>query len=264
VEDGAVFRALADPSRRFLLDRLFEHDGQTLGELCDALPGMTRFGVMKHLDALEAAGLVVTHKHGRNKHHYLNPVPLRLVLDRWLSKYAEPFVGTLVGLKHDLEATTMSTTTEAPVDAGPRHIYETYIRCTPEALWHALTDPSMTERYYFGSRVGSGWAVGDGVRYEGDGGVVLIEGTVLAVDPPRRLVHTFSATWDPATTPDPPTRVTYEITALGDTCKLTMVHDGFTSQTATFHAVAGGWPLIAAGLKTLLETGEPLVVGEGV
>lgn len=103
MEDDAVFRALADPSRRLLLDRLYEHDGQSLGQLCEALPAMTRFGVMKHLDVLEHAGLVTTHKYGRTKLHYLNPVPLRLVLDRWLSKYAEPFVETLVHLKHDLE-----------------------------------------------------------------------------------------------------------------------------------------------------------------
>jgi DNA-binding transcriptional ArsR family regulator len=99
-----VFRALADPSRRLLLDRLFEEDGQTLVALCAALPEMTRFGVMKHLGVLETAGLVTTRKVGREKRHYLNPVPIRLVHDRWISKYAEPWVRGLIDLKHDLEA----------------------------------------------------------------------------------------------------------------------------------------------------------------
>jgi DNA-binding transcriptional ArsR family regulator len=99
----AVFRALADPSRRLLLDHLFDEDGQTLGALVEGVPGMTRFGVMKHLTVLEEAGLVTTQKVGREKRHYLNPVPIRLVHDRWISKYEEPFVRGLVDLKHDLE-----------------------------------------------------------------------------------------------------------------------------------------------------------------
>jgi DNA-binding transcriptional ArsR family regulator len=101
----AVFRALADPSRRLLLDRLYEKDGQTLGALVAAVPGMTRFGVMKHLAVLEEAGLVTTRKIGREKRHYLNPIPIRLVHDRWISKYAEPWVASLVDMKNDLEGT---------------------------------------------------------------------------------------------------------------------------------------------------------------
>jgi DNA-binding transcriptional ArsR family regulator len=99
----AVFRALADPSRRLLLDRLYENDGQTLGALVSALPDMTRYGEMKHLAVLEDAGLVTTRKLGREKRHYLNPVPIRLVADRWISKYAEPWVAGLVDMKNDLE-----------------------------------------------------------------------------------------------------------------------------------------------------------------
>jgi len=91
----AVFKALADPSRRLLLDSLFVDDGQTLGELSARLPGMTRFGVMKHLRLLSAAGLVATRKVGREKLHYLNPVPIRLMHDRWIGKYAQPWVGAL-------------------------------------------------------------------------------------------------------------------------------------------------------------------------
>ena len=97
-----VFRALADPTRRSLLDELFEHDGQTLSALEGRLP-MTRFGVMKHLRVLEEAHLVTTRRRGREKHHFLNPVPIRLIYDRWVSKYAEPWAATLTGLKRQIE-----------------------------------------------------------------------------------------------------------------------------------------------------------------
>ena len=101
----AVFRALADPTRRSLLDELFKADGQTLSALESRLP-MTRFGVMKHLKVLEEAGLVVTRRRGREKLHFLNPVPIRLVYERWVSKYAEPMAATLTGLKRELEEAT--------------------------------------------------------------------------------------------------------------------------------------------------------------
>ena len=103
MDDDRVFKALADPTRRFLLDRLFVRDGRTLTELESELE-MSRFGVMKHLRILEDAGLVTTRKVGREKLHYLNHVPIRLVHDRWISKYAEPWVGALGALKRDLEA----------------------------------------------------------------------------------------------------------------------------------------------------------------
>ena len=102
----AVFRALADPTRRLLLDALFAADGQTVGELCARVPEMTRFGVMKHLRLLEEAGLVTTRRAGRTKVHHLNPVPIGLVADRWVSKYAEPFTRAMVGLRTGLERTT--------------------------------------------------------------------------------------------------------------------------------------------------------------
>jgi DNA-binding transcriptional ArsR family regulator len=103
-DDDRVFKALADPTRRFLLDRLFERDGRTLTELETELE-MTRFGVMKHLRVLEEARLVTTRKAGRNKHHYLNPVPIRLIHDRWIDKYTEHRVSALAELKTQLEDT---------------------------------------------------------------------------------------------------------------------------------------------------------------
>src|SRR5215210_7647308 len=131
----AVFRALSDPTRRSLLDELFEQDGQTLGALEGRLP-MTRFGVMKHLKVLEEAGLVVSRRRGREKLHFLNPVPIRLVHDRWVSKYAEPWVAGLSDLKTRLESTM-------------EKVYEIYIRTTPERLWEAITDPATRAKYNF-------------------------------------------------------------------------------------------------------------------
>ena len=143
----AVFRALADPSRRKLLDTLFKRDGQTLGALERRLP-MTRFGVMKHLRVLEQARLVVTKRRGREKLHFLNPVPIRLVHDRWVSKYAEPWAATLSDLKRNLEEGTMEK------------VFEIYIKTTPERLWEAITNPEMRKKYTFGMVVKSDWKPG--------------------------------------------------------------------------------------------------------
>ena len=101
-----VFKALADPTRRSILDALFERDGQTVQALCQRFPEMTRFGVMKHLTVLEAANLVATKRVGRTKLHYLNPIPIGEIADRWVSKYAQPFTRAMVGFRHDLERGT--------------------------------------------------------------------------------------------------------------------------------------------------------------
>src|SRR6516162_1631593 len=166
-----VFKALADPTRRSLLDELFLADGQTLTALEERFP-MTRFGVMKHLKVLEEAGLVVTKRRGREKLHFLNPVPIRLIHDRWVSKYAEPWAATLSGLKHRLE-TTMEK------------VFEIYIRTTPERLWEAITDPDIRSKYNFGARVSSDWAPGSLYEMSArDGAFMLGEGENLEVDPP--------------------------------------------------------------------------------
>src|ERR671926_64759 len=144
----AVLRALADPARRKLLDRLYEEDGQTLGALVRRLP-MTRIGVMKHLRVLEDAGLVKTRRRGREKLHFLNPVPIRLVHDRWVSKYAEPWAATLTGLKRGLEE-----------ERTMEKVFEIYIKTTPERLWQAITDPEMRRRYNFGMGMESDWTPG--------------------------------------------------------------------------------------------------------
>src|SRR5438105_483113 len=177
-EADDVFKALADPSRRLLLDSLFDSDGQTLGDLSAQLPGMTRFGVMKHLRLLEAAGLVTSRKVGRERLHYLNPVPIRLIHDRWIGKYAEVWAGALSDLKVRLEAAAMDR---------PRHVFQVYIRTTPEELWQAITDPAMTARYFHNSRVDSRWRNGDPLTYW-IGPEVAVAGKVVDADPPKRLV----------------------------------------------------------------------------
>jgi uncharacterized protein YndB with AHSA1/START domain/DNA-binding transcriptional ArsR family regulator len=219
-EETDVFRALGDPSRRLLLDSLFASDGQTLGELSAQLPGMTRFGVMKHLRILEAAGLVVSRKIGRERLHYLNAVPIRMIHDRWIGKYAEVSAGALTHLKPGLAAA-------APEQA--RHVFQVYIRTTAEELWEAITDPDLT-----------------------------FAGEVVDADPPERLVMRWSFRRNHPDSDDPPSRVTWEIEPRGNTCRLTVVHDNFPYATETFKSLAAWWPLVLSSLKSLLETGEGL------
>jgi uncharacterized protein YndB with AHSA1/START domain/DNA-binding transcriptional ArsR family regulator len=246
-----VFKALADASRRLLLDSLFVDDGQSLGDLSARLPGMTRFGVMKHLRLLEAAGLVTTHKIGREKLHYLNPVPIRLIHDSWNTKSAEPWVGALADLKVNLEG---------PAAGRPRHVFQVYIRTRPEQLWQAISDPEVTQRYFHGSRVASEWLPGQAIGYWIDD-VLCVEGTVLEAEPPRKLVTTWSFRLSPDMRGDPPSRVTWEIEPTdADTCRLTLVHDYFPGETPTFRSVGSGWPVVLSSLKSLLETGMALAV----
>jgi uncharacterized protein YndB with AHSA1/START domain/DNA-binding transcriptional ArsR family regulator len=252
--DDEVFRALADSSRRTLLDQLFERDGQTLGELEAALPGMTRFGVMKHLRVLEAAGLVTSRKVGRERHHYLNPVPIRRIHDRWLDRFRIRAADLLDDLKSALEAPM--TTELAPTAAPPRFVHATYIKASPERIWQALTDSSFTLRYYYHSTVHSDWAVGSPYEFR-IGDDRAIEGEILEADAPRRLAMTFHALWNDEVRSDAPSKMSFEIEDAGNgVSKLTVVHEDMGVATAS--EVTGGWPLIAAGLKTLLETGEEL------
>ena len=237
----AVFRALADPTRRSLLDELFKNDGQTLSALEERLP-MTRFGVMKHLKLLEEAGLVVSRRRGREKLHFLNPVPIRLVHDRWVSKYAEPWAAGLSDLKHQLEKTM-------------EKVFEIYIKTAPERLWHAITDAEMRRKYNFGAVVTSDWTRGS--RYEGRGhGNLIFEGENLEVDPPRRLVQNFRALWGEDVKGDGTSRVTWEIEPIGDSCRLTVIHDQL--REGANNQLYGGWPMVLSGIKTLLESGEML------
>jgi uncharacterized protein YndB with AHSA1/START domain len=240
----AVFRALAAPPRRRLLDELFKRDGQTLGALERRLP-MSRFGVMKHLRVLEEAGLIVTRKRGREKLHFLNAVPIRLVHDRWVSKYAAPWAASLSELKQKLE------------DKAMEKVFEIYIKTTPERLWEAITNPEMRRKYNFSAGVESDWTPGS--RYRGVSRFApapIWEGENVEVDPPRRLVQTFSALWSDDVKREGTSRVTWEIEPIGDSCRLVVTHSDLRENANP--ELYGGWMMILSGLKTLLETGQLL------
>ena len=238
-----MFKALADPTRRSLLDELFRTDGQTLRALAERFE-MTRFGVMKHLKQLEEAGLVVTRRRGREKLHFLNPVPIRLVHDRWVSKYAEPWAAGLSGLKTELEQSM-------------EKVFEIYIRTTPDALWDAITDPEIRAKYNFGAGVRSDWTPGARLEMGAPkAGALLGEGEVLEVDRPRRLVHTMVALWGDDVKSEGASRVTWEIEPVGDSCRLLLTHDQL--REGANDQLYGGWPMILSGLKTWLETGQLL------
>jgi uncharacterized protein YndB with AHSA1/START domain/DNA-binding transcriptional ArsR family regulator len=238
-----VFKALADPTRRSLLDELFREDGQSLSSL-EARFDITRFGVMKHLKQLEDAGLVVTRRRGREKLHFLNAVPIRLVHDRWVSKYAEPWAAELSDLKSRLES---------PMEK----IFEIYIRTTPERLWEAITTAEVRSKYQFGTEIRSDFTPGS--RYQmihPQSGTLLGEGVNLEIDPPRRLVQNMVALWDDEVKSEGTSRITWEIEQVGDSCHLTVTHDQL--REGANDELYGGWMMILSGLKTWLETGELL------
>jgi uncharacterized protein YndB with AHSA1/START domain/DNA-binding transcriptional ArsR family regulator len=260
----AVFKALAAPTRRGLLDELFKQDGQTLSALEGRL-SMTRFGVMKHLRVLEEAGLVATRRRGREKLHFLNPVPIRLVHDRWVSKYAEPWAATLTGIKRQLEEETMEPVdvphrvplSPHPDGEGTMAVFEIYIKTTPERLWEAITDPKMRAKYSFGVETHSDWTPGSSYEAAVPDVIDIAAGENLEVDRPRRLVQSFNALWSDEVKAAGTSRVTWEIYPVGDdSCQLTVIHDRLPEGANP--ELYGGWPMILSGLKTLLETGELL------
>lgn len=248
-----LFKALADPSRRALLDALRSQNGQTTSQLEQVLE-MTRFGTMKHLAILEAANLIVTKKVGRFKYHYLNTVPIQELSDRWISRYAQPWTMQLVDIKNLVQGRPLMQATAVK----PKHVFQVYIKTTPEKLWDAITNPKLTEQYYFGTRIITDLKPGTQLFYDMPDGQHLIEGKLIEAIPNKRLVHTFAATWKEANRNDAPTRVTYEIEPMGEMCKLTLTHDDFDGETNTYQGVGNGWPLILSSLKTLLETGSAL------
>jgi uncharacterized protein YndB with AHSA1/START domain/DNA-binding transcriptional ArsR family regulator len=259
-DDDRVFKALADPTRRLLLDRLFARDGRTLSDL-ESDVDMTRFGVMKHLRLLEEAGLITTRKAGREKLHFLNVVPIRLIHDRWIDKYTEPQVALLAGLKTELEKPMTSAATATTVQ-----VHRVYIKATPQAIWDAITKPEWSKRYGYRSPVS--YDLRPGGRFEAlpgaemagmDPKVPIVDGEVVEADPPHRLVQTWRPTW----LDEPATRLTYEIKEGQDgVCSLTLTHDVHDApQTAAQAAGAvegagGGWPEVLSDMKSLLETGS--------
>jgi uncharacterized protein YndB with AHSA1/START domain/DNA-binding transcriptional ArsR family regulator len=256
-----LFRALADPGRRQLLDSLNRNGGQTLRELCSGMD-MARQSVSKHLAVLEAANLVVTLRRGREKLHYLNPAPIAEISRRWISRYHQPRVDALVDLKHTLEATPMPDTS---------FVYTTYIRSTPEQVWDALTRPAFTERYW-GVTFDTDWKPGSTMSWIEQGVRISDPGqVVLESEPPRRLAytwHTVTPEWadthgldselQQKLAAETRTRVTFDIEPTDNLVKLTVIHDDFDPDSTMRSLCSEGWPRLLAGLKTLLETGSEL------
>ena len=245
----AIFKALADETRRKLLDMLHQRDGQTLSELESEL-GMTRFGVMKHLKVLEEASLVVTRRSGRFKHHYLNAVPLQQVIDRWIEPLTQkPMARMALDLKAQLEGTGPM---DSVADTKPDFVLETFIKTTPEALWDALTDGDKTRHFYIArSALRSDLKKGSRFDYYGSGGDLLLGGEILDIDPPKRLDMTFEPSWGEERKAS---RCVYEIEQHGDACKFTILHYDLPASQS---GVREGWARIASALKTYLETGQP-------
>jgi uncharacterized protein YndB with AHSA1/START domain/DNA-binding transcriptional ArsR family regulator len=252
-----VFRALADPGRRRLLDSLNARNGQSLRELCGELD-MARQSVSKHLAVLESAGLVTTSRRGREKLHFLNAAPINAIADRWISRYHRERAEALADLATALEQEHMAT---------DEFVYVTYITTTPQRLWQALTDPAFTRRYW-GVELRSEWQEGSPVTWEQDGVVIDDpEQVVLEADPPRRLAytwHTFTPEFSASVgiddelhariSAEPRSKVTFTLEPLDEKVKLTVVHDGFEPGSAVLGLIRGGWPALLSDLKTLLET----------
>ena len=257
-----VFKALADPSRRKLLDGLNARNGQTLRELCAGLD-MTRQSVSKHLAVLEQANLVTALWRGREKLHYLNAAPINEIGERWINQYDRARVEALADLKLALEGTTMDTAADSSGTSGrPEFVYTTYIRTTPEQLWRALTEPAFTRRYWRGMTFESDWKPGSHVTVTRTDGTVADdpEQVVLASDPYRRLAYTWHSVTgsceEQGGEPEPRSKVAFDLEDLGDKVRLTVTHDGFAPGSRVLASISGGWPLVLSDLKTLLETGD--------
>lgn len=254
MDSTAVFKALADPGRRRLLDMLHERSGLSLGELCDGLQ-MRRQSVSQHLEVLETAGLVVAVRDGRRKLHYLNAVPIHEIQRRWIWKFEEPQLAALDAVKHRAEERAMFESTDGKV---PDYVYVTYIRATPEQVWDALTSEDLTARFWGHAQV-SDWKIGtrvDHVRVDGSG-IADVSGRVIEVERPRRLVFGFG---DPQRYDDPASEasvVAFDIEQGEEIVKLTVTHT-LLGSLDDLRSISQGWPAVLANLKTLLETGDVL------
>lgn len=247
-----VFKALADPTRRLLLDRLRQHNGQTLTQLCSSLE-MARQSATQHLDLLAQANLVVVVRRGRERLHYLNPAPIHEIGERWIAAYDAPRLAALSTIRDRAEEYAMTETTTTV----PTYVYVTYIRATAEQVWKALTDADLTAQYWHHANV-SDWQVGspwEHRRVDGSGAIDVV-GTVLEAEAPTRLTLTFE---------DSPHEervngasvVTFLIEPHAGIVRLTVTHENLPN-VEMFNGISRGWPAVLANLKSLLETGTVL------
>jgi DNA-binding transcriptional ArsR family regulator/uncharacterized protein YndB with AHSA1/START domain len=262
-----VFRALADPTRRAILDALFEADGPSVGALCALSPEMTRFGVMKHLRVLEEANLVTTVKRGRTRLYYLNPVPIAQIAHRWVSKYAAPFAAALVHLDDQVARLSTPSAPGGVPMARPDHVYQIYIAASPDQVWTAITDSEWTRRYFHRTAFEEPPVAGRPYRKivlpEGrpasDG---MIEEMTPPVDgQPGRFVHTWHVLYDDAMSAEPAGRVEWLVELAGEgLTRVRLVHSGLEQSPLTWENVKDGWVWVLDAMKTVLETGRSLPV----
>ncbi|WP_299887026.1 metalloregulator ArsR/SmtB family transcription factor [uncultured Ruegeria sp.] len=240
-----LFKALNDPARREILDRLRQKDGQSLSQLEEHFD-MTRFGVMKHLKLLEEAGLVLTRRQGRFKHHYLNPLPLQEMVDRWVAPFLQPQARAVSAMKLKLEMETRM--------GKPDFMMQTFIRCTQDALWDALTTPEQMAAYHFlCNEVRGQVSPGETVHFITPDGNEMLRQVTQKLDPKSRIEMGFEPMF---MGPDAPSsQMVYLIEPQGDVCKLTIEHYNLAEGQEGF---AEGWARLAASLKTWLETGSAL------
>jgi uncharacterized protein YndB with AHSA1/START domain/DNA-binding transcriptional ArsR family regulator len=240
-----VFKALADTTRRALLDRLRERNGQTLGELCGPLT-MARQSATQHLEILEAANLIATIRSGRAKLHYLNPVPLWDIHERWIERFERPRLRALSAIRRRAEEDRMAE--------RPSFVYVTYIESTAQKVWEALTQPEFTTAYWGGASNLSDWEIDSPWQHQFADGSVHIAGTVVESAPPYRLAMTWGHVGE--TSPDRISQVTFTIEPYDEIVRLTVRHEDLDDEM--FASIAQGWPAVLANLKSLLETGHVL------
>lgn len=255
-----MFKALADPTRRFLLDLLRRQGGRTLGELCAGLD-MSRQAVTQHLAVLEAAHLVSTVRRGREKLHYLNPVPLHEMQARWIDRFERPRLRALADIKKEAEEAMSGSGSGNSKGGGagggrPSFVYVVYIESTAEKVWDALTDADLTAEYWGHSNV-SDWREGSAWRHvRADGsGIADVVGTVAESVRPTRLV----TTWAPPDAAEGwvPSRVTFDIEPYEAIVKLTVTHEDLADEEE-LAGISEGWPAVLSNLKSLLERGTAL------
>lgn len=230
-----------------MLDLIQQRPGLNVNDLTEHF-AFSRFAVMKHLKVLREADLVLSRRVGKERKLFLNPVPIQSVYDRWISHYSVRWASSLTALEYEFEDRALSDTLQ--------QVHQIYIRTSAQKLWQAITRAEHTQKYFYGTSIRSAFEKGAPIEYVDAGGSPAILGEILEVDPPKRLVHSFRF----PTKNDAPTTVTWEIEDLGGTCKLTVLHEGFRGATETYRETSQGWLPIVSGLKTWLETGEPLVI----
>ncbi|WP_371400611.1 metalloregulator ArsR/SmtB family transcription factor [Kribbella sp. NBC_00662] len=247
-----VFKALADATRRSLLDRLRRQNGQTLTELCASLE-MARQSVTQHLDLLVRAELVVVVRRGRERLHYLNPAPIHEIGERWIAAYDVPRLAALSDIRKRAEENPVTDTARSI----PTYVYVTYIRASAEDVWKALTDADVTAQYWHHANV-SDWQPGSAWEHRRVDGsdIVDVVGTVVEAEAPNRLAVTFEASPDEERV-NGPSVVTFLIEPSGDVVRLTVTHENLPD-LEMFDRMSNGWPAVLASLKSLLETSAGL------